>query len=169
MQVILSQDVQKVGKKNEVKEVADGYARNFLIPRKAAVVAGDAGAKRIEHEMRIIRRREEKLRKEFAEVKGRIDGIKVEFIAKAGEEGKLFGSITSHHIADKLKDFGHDVDRRKIQLPEPLKRIGEHVVFVKLAKDIVATVKVSIAAEAVAEVVVVEEFKPETDDDDDDR
>ena len=151
MKVILCEDVENLGPIGETVNVAPGYARNFLLPRRLAVAADSASAKQIEHEMRIIRKREAKQNAELAKVANTLNGLKLEFIAKAGEEGKLFGSITNHHIADKLKEAGHDVDRKRIHLDEPLKSLGEHAVTIRFAREVEATIKVTINAEAVAE------------------
>ena len=155
MKVILCEDVDNLGHMGETVNVAPGYARNFLLPRRFAVHSDSASAKQIEHELRIIKKREEKLRKEMMLVKGRLDGIKLEFTARAGEDGKLFGSITSLHIAQKLDEFGHDVDRKKIQLKDHIKTLGNHEVKVRMMKDLDATITVTVIADA-APVAVVE-------------
>lgn len=142
MKVILSQDVPNLGKMGITVNVADGYARNFLFPRRLAVFAGSASAKQIEHEMRIIRRREEKRRAEMQEVAKKLAGVTVEIKARAGEEDKIFGSVTTAHIAEKLAELGHAIDRRSIVLDEPLKSLGVFSVPVKLAGDVDAAVKV---------------------------
>jgi len=161
MNVILCEDVDNLGDMGETVRVAPGYARNFLLPRKLAVVADSASARQIEHEMRIIKKREVKRRSELAEVAQGMEGIKVEFTAKAGAEGKLFGSVTSLHISTKLKELGHPVNRRKIQLAEPIKSLGEHEVQVTLTSGIGATIKVIVEAEE------PEPGVPDFDDDDD--
>jgi len=151
MKVILCEDVENLGPIGDTVTVAPGYARNFLLPRRLAVVADSASAKQIEHEMRIIRKREARQNAELAKVANTLNGIKLEFTAKAGSEGKLFGSITNHHIADKLKEAGHDVDRKRIILAEPLKTLGEHAVTVRFSRAVEASITVTIIAEAGAE------------------
>lgn len=151
MKVILCEEVDAVGEMGDTVSVAAGYARNFLIPRKLAVPAESSSAKRIAHEMHIIKRREEKLRQKYGNVKKTLDGAKVEFTVKAGEEGKLFGSVTTLHIAAQLATIGHEVDRKKIRLKEPIKSVGEHEVAIRLMKGLEATVKVIVHAEAVSE------------------
>ena len=145
MKVILREDVENLGAMGETVNVAPGYARNFLLPRKFAVTEESASANQIEHELRIIKRREEKLRKEQGEYKGTIDGVKIEFLAKVSEEGKLFGSVTSLHIAEKLQEAGHQVDRKRIVLKDPLKSLGEHEVMLRIAPGIEAAIHVIIA------------------------
>lgn len=173
MKVILCEDVDNLGTMGETVNVARGYARNYLLPRKFAVTAESASAKQVEHELRIIKKREEKLRKEQGAYKDTIDGVKIEFIAKASKEGKLFGSVTSLHIAEKLAEAGHNVDRKKIQLSDPLRSLGEHEVPLRIATGILATIKVTIAQDEDAEPEPEEvenelELGPEDDDDDDD-
>lgn len=157
MKVILCEDHDNLGNMGDTVIVAAGYARNFLLPRKLAVLADSASAKQLDHEMRIIRGREEKKRAALGGVKDALAGTTLEFTAKAGEEGKLFGSITSHHIADRLIEMGHSVDRRKVTLTEPLKSVGEYEVSVRLGREIDATIKVRIVAEEVQEVEEVAE------------
>lgn len=161
MKVILCEDVENLGPIGETVNVARGYARNYLLPRRLAVVADSASAKQIEHEMRIIRKREAKQNAELAEVAKTLEGIKLEFTAKAGSEGKLFGSITNHHIADKLKEAGHDVDRKRIQLGEPLKTLGEHAVTIRFSRAVEVAIKVTITAEAGSEEATLEEAPTE--------
>ncbi|MEX2015983.1 MAG: 50S ribosomal protein L9 [Candidatus Hydrogenedentales bacterium] len=158
MKVILCEEVDNLGEMGQTVSVSSGYARNFLIPRKLAVAADSASARQIEHEMHIIRRREEKLRQKYGNVKKSLDGAKVEFSMKAGEEGKLYGSVTSLHIAEKLAELGHDVDRKKIQLREPIRTTGEHEVTIKLVKDLNATVRVIVEAEAAPEEAPAEQL-----------
>ncbi len=166
MRVILCEDVDHLGAMGETVVVKSGYARNFLIPRKLAVSSQSASAKQIDHELRIIKKREEKIRKEQGEYKRQLEGVQLEFTAKASDEGRLFGSVTNMHIADRLAELGHTIDRRKIYLAEPLKSLGEHIASIRLAKGIEAKIKITINKEETAEPVAEEEpFKPETDED----
>lgn len=147
MKVILCEDVDNLGDMGETVNVAPGYARNYLLPRRLAVHAESASAKQIEHEMRIIGKREQKRRAEFVQVAGTLEGVTLEFTAKAGAEGKMFGSITSLHISNKLEELGHQVNRRKIQLAEPIRSLGEHDVSIQLTSGVGATIKVIVEAE----------------------
>ncbi len=147
MKVILCEDVDNLGDMGQTVNVAPGYARNFLLPRRLAVQADSASAKQIEHEMRIIGKREQKRRAELIAVADTLEGVIVEFTAKAGAGGKLFGSITNLHISNKLEEQGHKVNRRKIQLPEPIKSLGEHEVAIQLTSGVGATIKVIVNAE----------------------
>ena len=146
MKVILSEDVANLGKMGATVNVADGYARNFLLPRKLAVRADSGSARQIEHETRVIRRREEKQRAVLAALAKTLEGVTVEIKARAGEEDKIFGSITTAHIADKLAELGHQIDRKTIVLEEPIKALGIFGVPVRLASGIEATIKVWVTA-----------------------
>ena len=151
MRVILCESISNLGDMGETVKVADGYARNYLIPRKLAVTVESASAKQIEHELSIIKRREEKHLIGLKEYAKKLEGLTVELKARAGEEEKIFGSITSGHIADKLKDMGHEVDRRKIVLEDPIKALGIFTVPIRLASGVEASVKVWVSAEEVIE------------------
>jgi large subunit ribosomal protein L9 len=142
MKVILSEDVASLGKIGSTINVADGYARNFLLPRKLAVRADSGSAKQIEHETRVIRRREEKQRAALTAVARTLEGVTVEIKARAGEEDKIFGSVTTANIAEKLAELGHQFDRKAIVLEEPIKSLGIFGVPVRLASGIEATIKV---------------------------
>ncbi len=142
MKVILCEDVENLGAMGATVKVADGYARNYLIPRKLAVGADSATAKQIEHELAIIKRKEDKRRAELTKFAKQIDGVTTEFQMRAGEEDKLFGSVTNVMIAEKLQEMGHAVDRKSIHLDEPIKSLGIFTVPVKLGSGIEAQVKV---------------------------
>ena len=157
MKVILCEDVDNVGEMGQTVSVAAGFARNFLLPRRLAVASDSASAHQIEHEMRIIRKREEKRRKELAEVAKGMTGLRLEFTAKVGEEGKLFGSVTNLHIAQKLAEKGHTINRKKIILPEPIKALGEHKVTVRLKTGIEAKILIVVGPELVVAAPIEEE------------
>lgn len=146
MKVILSQDVANLGKMGATVNVADGYARNFLLPRKLAVRADSGSAKQIDHEIRVIRRREEKQRAVLTTLARSLEGVTVEIKARAGEEDKIFGSVTAAHVAEKLAEIGHQIDRKAIMLDEPIKTLGIFGVPVRLANGIEATIKVWVTA-----------------------
>ena len=158
MKVILCEDVDNLGPMGDIVNVARGYARNYLLPRRLAVVADSASAKQIEHEMRIIKKREGKQRAVYQGHIKSFEGISVEMTAKAGAEGKLYGSITSLHIAAKLVEMGHDVDRRKLVLDEPIRSLGEHTVRLRLMKDVEADIRIVVTADSTVEEVVVDDF-----------
>jgi large subunit ribosomal protein L9 len=147
MQVILREDIEKLGKIGEMVKVKDGYARNFLIPMKKAIEATPKNVRAMEHAKKMVSDRVRKLKKEAAADADRIKALAVTIRAKAGEEGKLFGSVTSMDIAEAVKAQGVAIDRRKIMLEEPIKRLGEFAVPVKLHTDVTADLKVTVVAE----------------------
>jgi len=153
VKVILCENVPNVGEMGSTVKVADGYARNYLLPRKLAVSADSSSAKQIEHEMRIIRRREEKVRAELAGVAKKLAGVTVEIKAKAGAEERLFGSVTTAQIAEGLKAQGYTVDRRAIALEEPIKSLGIYTVSVRLIRGVEAPVKVWVTKEQTEEEI----------------
>ena len=142
MKVILCDDVDNLGEMGQTVKVADGYARNFLIPRKLAVQADSASAKQIEHELAIIKRREEKRRAEQSKFAKELEKLTVEIQVRAGEGDKIFGSVTAGHIAEKLAEMGHEVNRKSIVLEEPIKALGIFKVTIKFPGSIEAQVKV---------------------------
>jgi len=156
VKVILCENVPNLGEMGATVKVAVGYARNYLLPRKLAVNADSGSAKQIEHEVRIIRRREEKMRAELTKVAKQLEGVTVEIKARAGEEDKIFGSVTTAHIAEGLKALGHEVDRKAITLEEPIKTLGIHLASVRLAKGISGNVKVWVSKEQTEEEEVTE-------------
>ena len=153
MKVILTQDVEHVGMIGSVHIVRDGFARNYLIPKKLAIPATPGELKQAAQRQAAVDRR---IAKEEAALQGladRIDGQSLTFYARVGREGRLFGSITASDIADKLTDqIGEEVDRRRVVLPEPLRHIGEHTVQIHLVGRLYPTVKVTIVAENAAEL-----------------
>lgn len=149
MEVILKEDVAKLGSRGDVVKVAEGYGRNFLLPRKLAIEAS-AGNKTVIEQMRAAAvRRSAKERSQAEELSKQFDGLSVTFQRRSGEQDQLFGSVTSGDLAEALEKKGFNLDRRKIQLHEPLKSVGEFTVPVKLHKDVTAHLKVVIEKEAV--------------------
>lgn len=147
MQVILREDVDKLGKIGDTVKVKDGYARNYLIPMKKAIEATPKNLRALEHTKKMVSDRLRRLKKEAATVADRLKTISVVIKAKAGEEGKLFGAVTSMDIAEAVRAQGIEIDRRKIILDEPIKRLGEYTVQVKLHADVAADIKVSVVEE----------------------
>jgi large subunit ribosomal protein L9 len=146
IQVILQQDVDKLGKSGDLVRVRPGFARNYLLPRELAVPATTAAVHRIEHEKAVALARAEKAKKEAREAASKLGNISVKVTVKAGEDGKLFGSVTSKDIESALQAQGVTIDRRKIQLAEPIKSVGSYEVPIKLVSDIAATIKVEVVA-----------------------
>jgi large subunit ribosomal protein L9 len=151
MEVILRQDVSKVGHRGDLVKVADGFARNFLLPRKLAVAATAGNKKVVEQEKNAAVRREAVERGDAEKLAQLLTGVSVSVARKAGEGDQLFGSVTAIDVADALASKGYQIDRRKINMDEPLKHLGEFDVPVKLHKDVTAQVKVYVVKEAEAE------------------
>ena len=151
MEVILKEDVPQLGNRGEVVKVAEGYGRNFLLPKKLAIEATLANKKVIEQMKAASVRRSAKEKSEADELAKQFDGLEVSFTRKSGENDQLFGSVTSGDIAEALEKKSFHIDRRKIQLHEPLKTVGEFTVPVKLHKDVTTHLKVLIAKEAAPE------------------
>jgi large subunit ribosomal protein L9 len=144
MEVILREDVEKLGSRGEVVKVASGYARNFLLPKKLAVTATDSNKKIVEQERQAHLRKEAKFKGEAEDLGKLLTGVTVVISQKAGENGQLFGSVTSKDVADALAAKNYTIDRRKIQLDEPIKQLGEFKVPVRLHKDVTAEVTVQV-------------------------
>jgi len=151
MEVILKEDVPKLGSRGDVVKVAEGFGRNYLLPRRLAIQATSANKKVIEQMKAASVRRSAKEKVQAEELAKQFDGVSVSFTRRAGEQDQLFGSVTSSDIAEALSKKGFDMDRRKIQLHEPLKSLGEFTVPLKLHKDLTAHFKVLIEKEAAAE------------------
>ena len=152
MEVILKEDVPKLGSRGDVVKVADGYGRNYLLPRKLAIEATRANRSVIEQMKQAAVRRATRDKADAEALAKQFDGLTLTFTRKAGEKDHLFGSVTSADIAEALDAKGFNVDRRKIHLDEPLRQIGEFNVPVRLFKDVTANVKVVIGKETVAAV-----------------
>ena len=136
MKVILKEDVRKLGSMGEIVTVADGFARNYLVPRGLAIEASSKNVESLKHAQRMIQEKARKVKESLGEFADRLSKITLVIQAKAGEEGKLFGSVTSMDIAEKLRSEGIEIDRKKISLDEPIKRLGTHSVNVHLHPEI---------------------------------
>jgi len=147
VKVILCENVPHLGQMGATVTVAPGYARNYLIPRKLAVQSDSATAKQIEHETRIIKRREERRKAELAAFAKTLEGVTIEVKARAGEEDKIFGSVTTATISEKLAELGHVIEKKHIHLEEPIKALGIFTVPVQVGMGITANVKVWVVKE----------------------
>jgi large subunit ribosomal protein L9 len=158
MRVILTTDVESVGKMGEIKEVKNGLARNYLIPKKLAIRATPGNIKVWEQKSNIIMKREEGLKVEAQGYASKIDGVSVSIAVKVGEGNKIFGSVTSQNISAALKEAGFEVSRKDIKLESPIKVLGTHDVSVKLYQDVDANISVTVIGEngEVAEPEVVQ-------------
>ena len=141
MQVILTQDVDNLGKAGELVSVRPGYGRNYLVPRGMAVSASVANKNRLDHEKALIERRVAKERASATEIATRINGMTLQFERMVGEDEKLFGSVTNRDIAEQLKKANVDLDHRWIALDHPVKALGKYEVPVRLAAGVIATLK----------------------------
>lgn len=147
MKVILTQDMDSLGLAGEIVEVARGYARNYLIPKKIALEATEDNIKRTETQRKSIEIKRIKLKEEATKVKERLADVVVTIAQKAGEENKLYGSVTSMDIADALEKQGISIDRKKIILDKPIKSLGEFAVPLKLHHQVTASIKVAVVPE----------------------
>jgi large subunit ribosomal protein L9 len=147
IEVILREDIKTLGRAGEMVRVKPGYARNYLLPQGLAYEATEGNRKRIAAETRVRAARNESERTEAERVAGTLSGISLTLTGKAGEEGKLFGSITSQDIADALAGEGYSFDRRKIELEHPIKTTGTHTVNVRLHPEVQAELRVSVVSE----------------------
>ena len=147
MDIILREHVEHLGARGEIVKVKDGYARNYLLPRKLALLATEGNKKRVERERKIAEAREAEERAASEAIATRLSALELTFTRRVGETEQLYGSVTSQDIADALKAKGFEVDKRKILLPDALKALGEVTVPVKLHRDVTAQLKVTVAKE----------------------
>lgn len=147
MEVILKEDVPKLGSRGDVVRVAEGYGRNFLLPKKLAIEASAANKAVIEQMKAAAVRRSAKEKEQAEQLARQFDGLSVSFQRRAGEQDQLFGSVTSGDIAEALEKKGFNLDRRKVQVHEPLKTLGEFTIPVKLHKDVTTHLRVVIEKE----------------------
>lgn len=147
MEIILLENIDNLGSRGEIVKVADGYARNYLLPQKQALAATPQNRKWLEQQRVRFMKVEAKERAGAEDVAKMMEGVSVAVTRKAGEQGTLFGSVTTLDIADQLASRGFKVDRRKIQLDHPLKVLGEYDVHVRLHREVVATVRVKVEPE----------------------
>ena len=146
VEVILREDIARLGDAGEVVRVRPGFARNFLLPQGKAILATEASKKALEHHQRVIADKLAREKKSFGAEKARIEAISLEISVQVGEEGKLFGSVTAAQIAELLGEKGVTVDRRKIELAEPIREAGEHQVPLRLHREVVATIRLNVKA-----------------------
>jgi len=148
VQVILNEEVLNLGRPGDVVKVRAGYARNYLLPRGLAVEANPRNLRAFEHQKRIAMFKRETLRNQALTLKERIEAVRLTLDARAGEEGKLFGSVTNIDLERALREQGLEIDRRRIQLAEPIKQLGEYTVVVRLQPEVEANLRFSVAAAA---------------------
>ena len=146
VKVILREDIPRLGEAGEVVDVRPGFARNFLLPQGKAILATDSSLKALDHHQRVIAEKVAREKRTLEGEKGRIEALSLEIAVQVGEEGKLFGSVTAAQIAELLEAKGVSVDRRKIELAEPIKEVGEHSVPLRLHREVVAKVRLNVRA-----------------------
>ena len=147
MEVILREHVDNLGRRGDVVKVADGYARNYLLPRKLALTVTEANRKQIDRERRVVEAREAEERQTAEAFSNRLSQIEIVIARRVGETDALYGSVTTADIAEALAAKGLEIERRKIQLDEPIKQLGDFTVPVRLHRDVAGTVKVSVVKE----------------------
>ena len=147
MKVVLKDDVKNLGKMGQIADVADGFARNYLLPRGLAIEANTKNLKSMEHEKRIIQERAKKIRNSALDLSQKISTMTLVIKAKAGEEGKLFGAVTTMDIAEQMKNEGVEIDKKRISLDEPIKRLGTYSVSVKVHPEVSTQLKVQVVEE----------------------
>lgn len=147
MKVILREDVKNLGQIGEVLNVSDGYARNFLLPKQFAVEANTKNLREFEHNKKVILEKAAKIKETLKSVADKLSSVSLTIKAKAGEDEKLFGSVTNMNIAEALAAEGFDIDKKKIIINEPIRRLGEYSIAVKLHHDFSTEVKIHVVQE----------------------
>ncbi len=148
MKVIFLKDIAKVAKAGEIKQVADGYGRNFLLPRKLALLATPSALKAAEIQIQKEREEQQRFATELSQLAQQLEGFSITFKAKVAEEDRLYGSIRDSDIADELSRLtGLDIERRKVELEEPIRQLGDYEVPIRLDKDLAPTIRVIVAQE----------------------
>jgi large subunit ribosomal protein L9 len=147
MKIILRQDVEHLGDAWEIVKVKPGYARNYLIPKGMALVATKENMGRFEKELVLLNKKKDQEKRKFEELAKVLENVSCTITVQVGEEDKMFGSVTAQDVADSLKEQGHEVDKRKIVLPDPIKSLGIYSVPIKLGMEVEATVKVWVVKE----------------------
>jgi large subunit ribosomal protein L9 len=161
MKVILKQDVENVGRKGDILNVAAGFGRNFLIPRKLALEVTTSNLKLVELERKVLKKKVEAERLSYREIIQRLNQVTLSFARKAGEKDHIFGSVSASDIKDALDKLGFEIDKKKIALDEPLKRLGNYTIAIKIFHDDKAEIKVAIVKEEEPALVSAED-KPTT-------
>ena len=151
MEVILREHVDHLGKRGEIVKVSDGYARNYLLPRKLALLATDGNKKHVERERKIMETRESEEKGQAEGIATRLSAIDIAIARRVGDTEQLYGSVTASDIADFLKAKGFEIDRRKLILPEPIKAVGEYNVPLKLHREVTVPLKVRVVKEGAAQ------------------
>ncbi|MCL4542506.1 MAG: 50S ribosomal protein L9 [Deltaproteobacteria bacterium] len=147
MKVILKEDIQDLGAMGDTINVADGYGRNFLLPKKLAIPANKVNIKMAEHEKRLIRKRKENVLNQLTDIKNNLEKAEINIHVKVGENDRIFGSVTKVDIEDKLKEIGFNINRKSIVLDNPIKDLGTQTVKIRLHQEVIAEIKVNVIPE----------------------
>ena len=147
MKVILLENVEKLGIKGDIKEVANGYARNLLIPNKKAIMATKEEIAKLEKQKQVEAQQAEQELSRYQEVATQLDGLELEILAKVGEEGKLFGTITANQVVEKLKEQGIEIQKNQVKLTDPIKELGEYEINIVFPHNLEAKIKIIVAGE----------------------
>ena len=164
MKVVLCDHVEHLGERGQVVSVARGYARNFLLPKRLALLATPGNMRTLEHQRRVWELKEAREVEEAKVAAQRLADVRLSVTRKAGESGTLYGSVTTSEIGRLLAERGITVDRRRIAVDQPIKSVGVHAISIRLHRQVAATLSVEVLAEAVAESVVVEDRETDADD-----
>ena len=148
MKVLLLDNIENIGKRGEVKEVKNGLARNFLLPKKLALRATDHNIRAWESRLNSLKLKDAKIVEDTQAIADGLNTVEISIAVKAGEEDKLFGSVTTQHISDSLKEQGYEVDRKTIQLAEPIKTLGNFDIPIKLHPEVTANIKLDVVKES---------------------
>ena len=147
VKLILKESVHSLGEVGDLVSVKPGHARNYLIPQGKAILATESRVEELEHHKRVVAEKVAREMKDLGVVKDALEALSLEVTARAGEEGKLFGSVTTAHIGELMAERGLEIDRRRIELKDPIKEAGQHTVPVKLHRDLVAQLEVHVVSE----------------------
>jgi len=146
MEVILNESIENLGKAGDIVSVANGYARNYLLPRGIAIIADKKNLAKIERQREAILKKAAKMKEEYEALAAQLVGLDIEIPVKVGEEDKLYGSVTNLDIARAIEEKGFEIDRKKIVLEEPIKALGEYEIPVKLSPDVTAAIKIKVVS-----------------------
>lgn len=147
MKIILIENVENIGRRGEIKEVANGLARNHLLPKKMAVEATPGNVKVWEQKLKSIKEKDAKILEDARELAESLSSVSLQIPVKAGEEGKIFGSVTSQHITDRLNELGYEISKKDVQLEDPIKTLGSHTVDIRLHPEVRVNITVDVTAE----------------------
>ena len=147
MEIILLEDIPSLGKVGDLVKVPDGYGRNYLIPNKLAIKATPKNRKKLEHEKRFAQEKTEKVKRDAEKLANRIEEFSCTITKPVGESGKLFGSVTSKEIEQQLNENGFQIDRKKIELEEPIKNLGVYTIPIRLHPEVIANLKLWVVRE----------------------